>query len=302
VSRCLVLAAATLVACSGASDHERLGDQAYGQARYDEALTEYRSVLGSHPDARVWAKTGAAALHAGNLREASAAYVRLAAADPTRVEEAAEGLETVASAAEHAADSASLGPALAALRALAPDRMTGHYAVLLAERSGADNADLAALLPGAMAVAGDPTTVDSLLTLYAAALQATAGCGQALLQFRTIIRRTQEDGVRARAKAGAAACAYTLGVRAESAGRTEDAALWFAEAARMDSSTVTGRRSLLRYGEARLTQGDTLVAALAFQAAAPGGDTDSIGEAAMARLHALGMTRSSGDATRTDGR
>ncbi len=302
MTRRLVLAAVTLAACTGAGDHERLGDQAYGQARYDEALTDYRALLGSHPDARVWAKTGAAALRAGNLREASAAYVRLAAADPTRADEAAEGLETVARAAEQAADSASLGPALAGLRAIAPDRMTGHYAVLLAERSGADSADLAALLPGAMAVAGDPTAVDSLLTLYAAALKATAGCGQALLQFRTILRRTQDGGVRARAKAGAAACGYTLGLRAESAGRIEEAALWFAEAARMDSSTVTGRRSLLRYGEARLVQGDTLMAALAFQAAAPAGGTDSIGEAATARLHGLGMTRSSGDSTRTDGR
>jgi hypothetical protein len=151
-------------------------------------------------------------------------------------------------------------------------------------------------------VAGDPTTVDSLLTLYAAALKATAGCGQAMLQFRTILRRTQDDRVRARAKASAAGCAYTLGLRAESAGRTEDAALWFAEAARMDSSTVTGRRSLLRYGEARLVQGDTLMAALAFQAAAPAGGTDSIGEAATARLHRLGMTRSPGDSTRMDGR
>jgi tetratricopeptide (TPR) repeat protein len=302
VNRRLVLAAAALLACGGAGDHERLGDQAYGQARYDEALTEYRTVLGSHPDARIWAKAGAAALRAGDLRQASAAYVRLATADPTRAEEAAEGLETVARAAEHAADSASLGPALAGLRVVAPGRMTGHYAVLLAERSGADSADLAALLPDAMAAAGDPATVDSLLTLYGAALRATAGCGQALLQFRTILRRTQDNGVRARAKASAAACAYTLGVRAESAGHTEDAALWFAEAARMDSSTVTGRRSLLRYGEARLTQGDTLVAALAFQAATPAGGTDSIGEAATARLHALGMTRSSGGSTRTDGR
>ena len=222
MSRWLVLAAAVLVACSGASDHERLGDQAYGQARYDEALAEYRTVLGSHPDARVWAKAGAAAIRAGNLRQASTAYVRLAAADPTRGEEAAEGLETVARAAERAADSASLGPALVGLRTVAPDRMTGHYAVLLAERSGADSADLAALLPGAIAVAGDPGAVDSLLTLYAAALRATVGCGQALLQFRTILRRTQDSGVRARAKAGAAACAYTLGLRAESAGRTED--------------------------------------------------------------------------------
>ena len=29
-------------------------------------------MLGSHPDARLWAKAGAAAFHAGNLREASA--------------------------------------------------------------------------------------------------------------------------------------------------------------------------------------------------------------------------------------
>ena len=301
MSHKLVLAAAALAACTGASDHERLGDEAYGQARYDEALTEYRTVLGSHPDARVWAKAGAAAFRAGHLREASTAYVRLAAADPTRAEEAAEGLETVARAAEHAADSASLGSALAGLRGVAPGRMTGHYAVLLAERSGADSADFAALLPSAMAAADGPATVDSLLTLYAAALQATAGCGQAMLQFRTILRRTQDGGVRARAKAGAAGCAYTLGVREQAAGRTEDAALWFAEAARMDSSTMTGRRSLLRYGEARLTQGDTLVAVLAFQAAAPAGGTDSIGGAATARLHALGMTRSSGDSTRTDG-
>ncbi|MFL5516043.1 MAG: hypothetical protein ACJ8DJ_07795 [Gemmatimonadales bacterium] len=302
MSRRLVLAAAALVACNGAGDHERLGDQAYGQARYEEALTEYQSVLGSHADARVWAKAGAAAFRAGHLREASADYVRLAGADPTRAEEAAEGLGIVARAAEHAADSASLGPALAGLRGVAPGRMTGHYAVLLAERSGADSGDLAALLPSAMAAADDPATVDSLLALYATALQATAGCGQALLQFRTILRRTQDGGVRARAKAGAAGCAYTLGVRDQAAGRTEDAALWFAEAARMDSSTVTGRRSLLRYGEARLTQGDTLVAALAFQAAAPAGGTDSIGAAATARLQGLGMTRSSGDSTRTDGR
>ena len=288
MTRAVLVGAVALGACSAAGDRERLGDEAYGQARYEEALTEYRAVLGGHPDARLWAKTGAAALHAGKLREASDAYVGLAAADPTRSEEAAEGLETVARAAEHAADTASLGPALDGLRTVAPDRMTGHYAVLLAERPDADNTDLAALLPGAIAAAGDPATVDSLLARYAAALQATAGCGQALLQFRTILRRTQDGGIRARARASAADCGYALGLRAE--------------AARLDSSTVTGRRPLLHYGEARLTQGDTLMAALAFQAAAPGGGTDSIGEAATARLHGLGTTRSPGDSARTDER
>ena len=33
---------------------ERLGDQAYGQAHYAEALTQYTAVLGSNPDARVY--------------------------------------------------------------------------------------------------------------------------------------------------------------------------------------------------------------------------------------------------------
>ena len=58
-----------------------------------EALAEYRQGVEKDPDARVWAKAGAAALHTGNLDVASDAYLRLAAEDPTRAEEAAEGLE-----------------------------------------------------------------------------------------------------------------------------------------------------------------------------------------------------------------
>jgi len=79
----------------------------------------------------------------------------------------------------------------------------------------------------------------------------------------------------------------------------EDAALWFAESARVDSSTATGRRALLRYAGARLTQGDTLAAALAFQAVASGGTVDSMGEAAASRLAGLGLSPSAGDSART---
>ena len=101
--------------------------------------------------------------------------------------------------------------------------------------------------------------------------------------------------MRAPARRGTAECAYTLGIRADSAGRAEDAVLWFAEAARVDSTTPTGRRALVRYAEARLGQGDTLAAVLAFQAVAAGATVDSMGEAAAGRLAALGFTSSAGD-------
>ncbi len=181
----------------------------------------------------------------------------------------------------------------------APERATGRYALAVAQRPDADPAELVAMLPGALAAASAPETVDSLLTLYGRALQATAGCGQALLQFRAVLRRSQDSSMRAPARRGVAACSYALGARADSAHKLEDAALWFAESARMDSTTPTGRRALLRYAEIRLTQGDTLAAALAFQAVVSGGTVDSMGEAAASRLAALGLSSAAGDSART---
>jgi hypothetical protein len=182
---------------------------------------------------------------------------------------------------------------------MSPDRATGRYALLLAQQPDVDTTELVAILPGAIAAATAPETVDSLLILYGRALQATTGCGQALLQFRAVLRRSQDSSVLAPARRGVADCAYSLGARAESGGRLEDAALWFAESARVDSSTATGRRALLRYAGARLTQGDTLAAALAFQAVASGGTIDSMGEAAVSRLAGLGLSPSAGDSART---
>lgn len=292
----LSLAAAGLATgCGGGGDHERLGDRAYGDARYPEALAEYRASAKARPTAAVWAKLGAAALHAGELRESADAYLRLAGEDPTRSGEAAEGLEGVARAAERAGNPDVLREIVTALQGMAPDRATGRYALLLAASPDADSTDLVAILPGALAAASAPETVDSLLTLYGRALQATEGCGQALLQFRAVLRRSQDSAMRAPARRGVADCAYLLGARADSGGHLEVAALWFAESARMDSTTPTGRRALLRYGGTRLTQGDTLAAALAFQTVASGGTADSMGEAAAGRLAALGLSRPAGD-------
>ena len=294
----LLVAAATL-GCGRAGGHERLGDQAYGAERWTEALAQYRMLPMARAGAAVLAKTGAAALHAGELRQAAEAYARLAGEDPTRSEEAAEGLEGVARAAEQAGNADVLREVMAGLEAIAPDRPTGRFALMILQQPGLDPDETAALLPEALAAASTGGAVDSLLTRYGAALEATSGCGQALLPYRAVLRRSRDGSIRASAGRGAADCAYALGARADSGGRLEDAALWFAESARVDSTTATGRRALLRYAGARLAQGDTLAAALAFQAVASGGTADSTGQAAASRLASLATPSSAGDSART---
>jgi tetratricopeptide (TPR) repeat protein len=288
----VLLAAGMGLACRSSGDGERRGDRAYGQAQYAQALKEYRSVLGGRSEPRLWAKTAAAALHAGELQAAVEGYLRLASEDPTRVTEAAEGLESVARAAERKPDMAVLQKAVQGLQAIAPDRPPGRYALLLAQQPNLDNGELVAVLPAAIAAAADPKTVDSLLGLYGSALQATAGCGQALPQFRAILRRTQDSVLQTRMRARAADCAWSLGRRSESSRDYPTAALWFAEAARMDSTSATGRRALLAYGDNRARQGDTLAAALAYQAVLSGTDADSAGQVAKVKLAALGATPS----------
>lgn len=302
MTRASICVLALIVGCGGAGNQERLGDEAYGQARYADALAQYTSVLGSNPDARVWAKAGAAALHGGQLQQASDAYIRLAALDPTRLQESAEGLDVVARAADRRADGAALQRALSGLQAIAPERLTGHYAVLLAMRPGLDSAELVALLPGAIAATTEPSAIDSLLALYGAALESTAGCGQALLQFRAVVRRSTDSSVRVRARTKVAECAFALGERSDSQGKALDAALWFAEAARADSVSPVGRRASLRSAEARLVQGDTIAAAIALQSVIAAGTDDSAGQVAAARLRDLGIVPSPGDASPPAGR
>jgi tetratricopeptide (TPR) repeat protein len=281
-----VLVAAT--GCGQVGDHERQGDQAYGDARYGQALAEYRSILAKDPDPRVWAKAGAAALHTGNLEVASDAYLRLAAEDPTRAAEAAEGLESVARAAERSGDAKRLQAAVIGMGAIAPDRPVGRYALELIRRRGAEATDLVGVLPGAIAVAPDAETVDSLLTVYATAVRETSGCDQALPAFQAAFRRTRLATLKARAEEGVAGCSLALGLRAETERRPGDAALWFAAAIKIDSNTTVGRRALVGYGDAKLALGDTIAGALAFQAVTSDAvQSDSIRQMAAARLEAL---------------
>jgi tetratricopeptide (TPR) repeat protein len=298
--RLAVLLGTTLVSgCGRVGDHERRGDQAYGEGRYEEALADYRTAVAKDPDPRVWAKTGAAALRTGNLEVASDAYLRLAAEDPTRAEEAAEGLDGVARAADKAGDGKRLEAVVIGLGMIAPNRSIGRYALSVIRRPGADANDLVAVLPGAIAAAPDVETVDSLLAVYAAALRETSGCDQALAVFQGTLRRTRVAALRTRAEDGVAACSVWAGLQAEAQGKPEEAALWFAAAIRVDSGTPAGRRALVGYGDAQLRLGDTIAGALALQAVASDPvQSDSTSQMARDRLEEL-RARGAGDLPRT---
>jgi tetratricopeptide (TPR) repeat protein len=277
-----------IVGCGQVGDHERQGDQAYAEGHYSMALAEYRTALAKDPDARIWAKAGAAALRAGNLEIASDAYLRLAAEDPTRAEEAAEGLDAVARAADRARDGKRLETAVIGLGMIAPNRSIGRYALQVIRRPGAEANDLVALFPGAIAAAPDAETEDSLLVVYAAALRETSGCDQALPLFQATLRRSRVTPLRTRAEDGVAGCSLALGLRAAAEGKPEDAALWFAAAIRVDSGTPVGRRALVGYGDAKLRLGDTIAGALAFQAVASDPvQSDSTTQMARDRLEEL---------------
>ena len=279
-----------LAACGSGSGPELAGDRAYGAGRYAEALTRYRAATGPDTPARVWAKMGAAALHAGDLRAAAEAYRRLPVEDPSRGAEAAEGLDQVARAAVRRGDGTALHDAVVGLQAVAPERPIARYALALVRREGGAVGDAGNLLPAAMAAAPDAATLDSLLAAYAATLQAGGGCEPAAPVYRSVLRRSRDLAVRGRAGAGLATCALTLGLAALGGGRADDAAGWFIQAVQVDSTTWTGRRALIGLGDARVGQGDILGAAIAFQSVVDERTSisDSLAQMAAERLRALG--------------
>jgi hypothetical protein len=136
-----VLLAVLLVGC-GQADTERRGDEAYGRGRYGEALATYRSLSAEESEPRVLAKVGAAALRAGQLREAMDAYLRLAGEDPTRGREAAAGLQGVVAAAERSGAGDVLQDAVLGLQTIAPDAVPGRFALVLAHNEGAEPEEL----------------------------------------------------------------------------------------------------------------------------------------------------------------
>lgn len=290
---CLVLLAA---ACSGsASDHERLGDAAYVEADYPTALREYQAASRNRDDAKVWAKLGAAALKSGDLREAADAYEKLAAADKTRISEAARGLELVARSAAGDGSDVALRSSVDALRRLAPERVSPRHTLALVRSERLEPAEAAAIGPLALAAASDAATTDQMLQQYGVALQATTACSDAAEIFQIALRRSHDTGIRAKATRGLGECGLQLGQEALLVDRPEIATQWFNRVLSVDSTSDRGRRALVGLGDARVAQGDLLGATIVFQDAMKADPSDSVSALASQRLEKLGATAATAD-------
>ncbi len=283
-----------LVACAGsAADHERLGDTAYANAEYTTALQEYRAAARGR-DARVWAKLGAVALKVGELREAVEAYNNLAGADRTRTTEAARGLEMVAREAERSGTGAALEDAVAALRKLAPQRVSSRHTIALLRSGRLGATEVAALGPLALAAAGDAAGVDQMLVQYGAALQGTTACAEAADVFQAALRRSRDLAVRQRSAEGLSHCGLQLGREALLLDRPEVALDWFTRVVAADPGSDRGRLALIGLGDARRALGDLLGATLAWQDAITANPADSIAAQATARLTQVGAPPAAG--------
>ncbi len=287
--RALLLALSAAGCASAAADHERLGDRAYREGRFSQAMAEYRAAQRSGGRARIWAKLGSAALHERDLGAAIEAFTQLEAADHSRNAEAAAGLERAAHMAERAGDIelAHLAAAVRSLRIVAPGRPLGRFA--LAPSSGLPATEALGVLPAALASAADARTVDSLLVAVGAAQRVTTDCEGASKTLKTVLRRTRDNGLRKTAAQSMGVCAVRLGLDALATQQPEAAERWFEEAVTAAGASPWGWRASVGLGDARLNQGDVIGAALAYQSVISAtGAPDSLVKLATEKLNALG--------------
>ena len=284
-----LLAALVVVwtACGGsAADHELLGDRAYVSRQFSDALIEYHLAISHKSTPRLRRKAAATAVHVGDLGEAAAQYVALAKESPASRDDAADGLERVARAAQ-GSDRAGLAAALAGLQQINARRALGAFAVSLAKgisESGSVN-DAIAVLPVAAAAAPDARAQDSLVLQYARALGRAGRCQDAGQAYEGLVRRQRDPGVVRAAQQGLVQCALALGRQAIDSGRPQQAEEWFRKGVTDGGDTPLSRGGYLGLGDVMLARGDFAGAADAYlramQGAAPG---DSIAERARQKL------------------
>ncbi len=290
----LVWVAALLTGCrGGAVEHETLGDRAYADGRFAEALVEYRlAVTQGSPDPGLRLKAAVAALHAGDLAAAADEFVALAAeGGDARHAEAAGGLVRVADRALELGDANAVARSLGALEQVAPGWAYEAYAQELAELLGPAPRSIEALsvLTYASANAPDARLQDSIMFGYAGTLRRMGRCEEALPAFESVARRGREPVVAGAARDGATHCALALGRRALDAGQPSEAETWFERAAAGGGDTRAGRAAYLGLGDVRFAHGDYVGAAEAYvQATADGTAQDSIARVAVERLNLLG--------------
>jgi hypothetical protein len=296
------LAAGVLIcaACAGGGHRERDGDRLYLRGNYGAALRTYSTLAAARGAPRLWAKTAAAALHAGRLDTAVTALVALAEADSSRRAEAGDGLAEVARRALREHRAGTLAAAVSGLLHVAPSWRVTSFAYALVQDGSLSPAVEGRMLPLALAGAPDAGTFDSLLLRYGALLAGHGACADAAYAYRGVARRTPDPLLKDSASAGYATCALRLGLTALDSNDVIGADRWFGRAARADSGNWTGRRALIGLGDARLRQGDPIAAAIAWQrVASMSGGADSLGKVAQVRLRTLSPADTTRDSAKT---
>jgi tetratricopeptide (TPR) repeat protein len=299
VRRLGTLSLVLMLACTrSAADHEELGDREYVAGAYRDALAEYRLGLKAHPgDADLYAKSAAAALHTGEYGLAVADYVALGQQDRFRVAEAADGLERVIRAALAANQRNAAVTGLQGLWTVAPGRPLGRYARLAAldaaERG--DTGAALALLPSAIAAAGDGKSADSLLFVYGRTAVRASACSTAVPVFEGVLRRQREPAVAEAAREGLGLCALIEGQRLLDSGKPAEAEDWFRRASAPGSPTDVVRGAFLGLGDVKLAQGDVAAALESYQQAMTGGARgDTLAQRAQEKINAVGKADAPG--------
>lgn len=269
------------VACGGAAaDHESLGDRAYVDRNYGDALVEFQLALRQQaPDGDLRRKAGMAALHARELAEAAIQFRALAAEDGDQAAVAADGLERVARAASGEGNRSALQAALQGLSEISSGRALGTFAREMAGELGDDPGSPEALtiLPFAAAAAPDARLQDSLMFAYATALVRQRGCEAAVPIFESLLRRRREPSIVSDARARATTCALGVGLRQLNRGSPDRAEEWFNRAVQIGEGTYAARVAYLGLGNVRFARGDVVGACEAFrQAMVQGSPADSI--------------------------
>lgn len=284
------------LACApSAADHEVLGDRNYVAGTYADALAEYQLGLRSGGKAGLHAKAAAAALHTGDYAFAAQEYRALAKEDPSRADEAADGLERVARGAAAANDRVAMAQALQGVREIAPSRPLGAYARIVALDAAAagNTADALAYLPTAIATAPDARLADSLLYVFGEAAALAKDCVTAIAVFEGVLQRQRQPVVQDAAREGISRCALARGQASLTAGRPADAEGWFRRAATPGAAIEVTRAAYVGLGDVALARGDVAAAVDFYQQSLVGGvPGDSLAQRAQEKLNALGRADS----------
>jgi tetratricopeptide (TPR) repeat protein len=263
-----------LVGCARGTDHERMGDRRYAEHAWVDALAEYRLAARQHaPSVELRAKLASAALHAGALADAAAAWRELGNSDPSARTEAADGLMRTARAAIAARDVVALRAAVLGLREMAPGRVPELGSALTLGLEERPVADPDVVLSAAAGAQG--TVADSLVAVWAEATARAGHCDVAARAFHALILRSATSGLARSARGGLAGCRVDAGREALSAGNLEEAEVQLRAAVALGVPDSTVRLAWVLIGDVKWAGGDTTVALESYRKALVGAEDDN---------------------------